>query len=441
MRRSCWSCSSPRWPRRRRCASGSCSSASGASRTSGAAAPGRRKVGWSRSMSASSSSPSRRPDWSWRSPSRPPCAARTTSPGASVMDWFAELPSGPLRWTRPARRRFFELLEQGSARSWRLLMITGVLERSLPELGAAAERRGQADLDPLASLHWSTLASVRVRKPGRPCDSWDRVLLAALILDVTGPDAATSPIVVARKTCQRLDVGAATEQAVAGLVADAGLLLGASRRLDGLGEESVLQLAAHLGTPAQADALFLLTEAYVELDAQDRARLADVARPPPGRAGPSRARRPRWRRTRSSNVGSKPSASSATTSTPASGSSTPPATTCSGSRQATSPGRSPPATRFPSRGPCESASRRRGRPVSWSIDVVSRDRRVFLPARRGCSRHTAPTSRMRWRRPGATAARWRRSRSAADRPGRRRAAGGDRGRAQPSRWHRRRCGP
>ena len=57
-------------------------------------------------------------------------------------------------------------------------------------------------------------------------------------------------------------------------MADAGLLLGAARRLDGLGEESVLQLAAHLGTPAQADALFLLTEAYVDLDTHDRTRLA-----------------------------------------------------------------------------------------------------------------------------------------------------------------------
>ena len=149
-------------------------------------------------------------------------------------------------------------------------MITGILERALPELGAAAERRGQADIDPLAALHWSTLARCATPRrsqpasrgpgaPGRP----DRATSPAV-------DPATSPIVVARKTCQRLDVGAATEQAVAGLVADAGLLLGAARRLDGLGEESVLQLAAHLGTAAQADALFLLTEAYVDLDTHDR---------------------------------------------------------------------------------------------------------------------------------------------------------------------------
>ena len=86
---------------------------------------------------------------------------RQTVPGASVMNWFSELPSGPLRWTRSDRALFFQLLEQGTARSWRLLMITGILERALPELGAAAERRGQADIDPLAALHWSTLARVR----------------------------------------------------------------------------------------------------------------------------------------------------------------------------------------------------------------------------------------------------------------------------------------
>jgi UTP:GlnB (protein PII) uridylyltransferase len=100
------------------------------------------------------------------------------------------------------------------------------------------------------------------------------VLLAALILDVTGDNDSTSPLVVARKTCQRLDVGAATEQAVAGLVADIGLMLGASRRLDGLGEESVLQLAAHLGSVPQSDGLYRLTEAYFDLDPHDRARLS-----------------------------------------------------------------------------------------------------------------------------------------------------------------------
>jgi Kef-type K+ transport system membrane component KefB len=201
------------------------------------------------------------------------CAA--ASPGDTVLEWLDELPGGPLRWTRPARLRFFELLERGSARSWRLLIVTGILERSLPELGAAVERREvRAELDPLASLHWDTLTRLRERTPAGALEHPDRVLLAALVLDATDESDGVSPVVVARKTCQRLDVGAAAEQAVAGLVVDAGLLVGASRRLDGLDEEAVLQLAAHLGTPERARALTLLTQARMEMGPDERSRLA-----------------------------------------------------------------------------------------------------------------------------------------------------------------------
>ncbi|MEP6661190.1 MAG: cation:proton antiporter [Acidimicrobiales bacterium] len=198
----------------------------------------------------------------------------TLSPGESLLAWLAELPVGPLRWTTPARVRFFELLERGSARSWRLLIVTGVLERSLPEFGAAIERRGhQAELDPLASLHWSTLARLRERAPEGVLEHRDRLLLAALVLDATGDSDGVSPVMVARKTCQRLDVGPAAEQAVATLVDDAALLAGASRRFDGLAEEAVLQVAAYLETPEQARALFLLTQARMDLEPDERARL------------------------------------------------------------------------------------------------------------------------------------------------------------------------
>jgi Kef-type K+ transport system membrane component KefB/predicted amino acid-binding ACT domain protein len=203
------------------------------------------------------------------------CAA--TPPGDTVLDWLAELPGGPLRWTRPARSGFVELLERGTARSWRLLIVTGVLERSLPELGAAVERRqGHAELDPLAALHWDTLTRLRERATARSLEHPDRVLLAALVLDATDESDAVSPVVVARKTCQRLDVGAAAEQAVAGLVSDAGLLAAASRRIDGLDEEAVLQVAAHLATPERARALFLLTLARMDLAPDDRTRLATL---------------------------------------------------------------------------------------------------------------------------------------------------------------------
>jgi UTP:GlnB (protein PII) uridylyltransferase len=153
-----------------------------------------------------------------------------------------------------------------------------VLARALPELGAAVERRQAAnELDPLSTLHWSTLTRLQGTPTARNSPHRERLLLAALVLDATDTDT-TPPVVVARKTCQRLDVGAATEQAVASLVIDAGLLGAAIRRIDGLGEEAVLQIAAHLGTVEHTRALVSLTEARTVLDPDDRGRLDTLHR-------------------------------------------------------------------------------------------------------------------------------------------------------------------
>jgi Kef-type K+ transport system membrane component KefB/glycine cleavage system regulatory protein len=195
-------------------------------------------------------------------------------PGPSLLDWLSSIPPGPLRWSRAARERFLELVESGGPRSWRLLAISGVLERALPDLGASvARRQAEGDIDPLAALRLPRLARLqtdpRVAQLAHP----ERVLMAALVLEATEGDEGPS-VVVARKLVQRLDLGAGPEQSVAGLVGDAGLLLGVSRRLDGLTEESVLQLAAHLGASEQARALYLLTTVADDLDEEDRRRLA-----------------------------------------------------------------------------------------------------------------------------------------------------------------------
>jgi Kef-type K+ transport system membrane component KefB/predicted amino acid-binding ACT domain protein len=204
------------------------------------------------------------------------CAS--AAPGESLLAWLNELPTGPLRWNQAARDRFMELLDGGSERSWRLITITGVLERALPELGAAVERRlAAAEFDPLSALHWSTLARLRATPGTRLLPDRERLLLAALVLDATEQDAGPA-VLVARKTCQRLDVGAAFEQAVVALVADADLLPAATRRLDGLDEESVLQLAAHIASADRARALVLLTEARTSLTTEDHARLDALAR-------------------------------------------------------------------------------------------------------------------------------------------------------------------
>ena len=199
-------------------------------------------------------------------------ACADAQPGASVLDWMSAIPPGPLRWTRTARQPFFDLLERGTPRSWRLLVMTGVLERALPELGAAlARRQHEFEFDPLAALQLPWLRRAQAaglyRMSGHP--EW--VLLAALVLAATTPE--DRPVIVARKVVQRLDLGAAAEQSVARLVADGDLLTGAARRLDGLTEESVLQLAAHIGSLDQARSLYALSVSGDEPDDADRSRL------------------------------------------------------------------------------------------------------------------------------------------------------------------------
>jgi Kef-type K+ transport system membrane component KefB len=196
-------------------------------------------------------------------------------PGPRILDWLGAIPAGPLRWTRPARHRFFELLEHSAPRSWRLLMISGVLERALPELGVSlAQRQDSAELDPLAALHLPRLSRLQADGRYRELAHPEWLLLAALVLEATSGDDRA--IVAARRLVQRLDLGAAAEQSVARLVADANLLVSAARRLDGLAEESVLQIASHLASREQARALYLLSVASDDFDRADLAALSTL---------------------------------------------------------------------------------------------------------------------------------------------------------------------
>jgi Kef-type K+ transport system membrane component KefB len=199
-------------------------------------------------------------------------ACADVQPGASVLDWLSAIPPGPLRWTKGARQPFFELLKRGTPRSWRLLVMSGVLERALPELGGAlARRQHEFEFDPVAALQLPWLRRAQADGHYRMSEHPEWVLLAALVLAATTAD--DRPVVVARKVVQRLDLGAAAEQSVARLVADVDLLTGAARRLDGLTEESVLQLAAHIGSLDQARSLYALSVSADEPGDADRSRL------------------------------------------------------------------------------------------------------------------------------------------------------------------------
>jgi UTP:GlnB (protein PII) uridylyltransferase len=180
-------------------------------------------------------------------------------PGSKLLDWIDNLPERGLTWSRGAADRFFDVLRHGGPRAWRFLGITGVLDRALPELGTAMTRR-QADaseLDPLDVLRWPRLHHLVERAGLERLRHPEHALLAAVVLDAA--EGERDAPAIARRMVQRMRLGPEAEHAVGALVADAGLLDAAARRVDTFDEETVLQLAIHLGSPEQARALYLLT--------------------------------------------------------------------------------------------------------------------------------------------------------------------------------------
>jgi Na+:H+ antiporter len=195
------------------------------------------------------------------------CAGHPASP--ALLEWLSAFPPGPRRWDDASRSEFFELLRGAEPRSWRMLTASGVLQRCLPELDDALvqQRPAALDLDPLAALRFERLARTHELVAQEETPPYERsVLLAALVLDACGDDSL-SAVPVARRTVQRLDLGAEIEHSVTSLVSDVELMRAASRRHDALSEESVMQIAVHLGSVDQADALYLLSQA---VDGRDR---------------------------------------------------------------------------------------------------------------------------------------------------------------------------
>jgi Kef-type K+ transport system membrane component KefB len=80
-----------------------------------------------------------------------------------VFDWFGSHRTERLEWRPSDTEQLLDLLRDGSPRSWRTLATTGVLERALPEVGRAADRR-RADaehMDGSHSLHFPLVDRLR----------------------------------------------------------------------------------------------------------------------------------------------------------------------------------------------------------------------------------------------------------------------------------------
>jgi Kef-type K+ transport system membrane component KefB/glycine cleavage system regulatory protein len=205
----------------------------------------------------------------------------THPPGPRLLDWLGSLPDQPLRWSPPARTKLFAVLEDGGPRTWRFLSLTGLLDRALPELGEALNRR-QADpfeLDPTGALRWHRLSRVLECDERHLLARPEILSLAAVVLDAGDGGGLPASIVTARRIAKRLDLGASGEETLAGLVADSALLASAAHRLSAFAEESVLTLAVHIGSPDQARALRLLTLASMDDDDRtERQRVDELHR-------------------------------------------------------------------------------------------------------------------------------------------------------------------
>ncbi len=205
-------------------------------------------------------------------------------PGTKLLDRLGRPSSSDTAWTPAAAARLFDLLAHGNERTWRFLETTGVLARSLPELANAVARR-RADpfiIEPSHVLRFELVDRVGRQIKADPfalaahehLAHPELVLLSALVLEAAGEDNSAEP--VARSLVGRLGLGHEAEDTVARLVVDAALLRAAAGRLDGLTEESVLQLAAHTKRAETVWSLYLLGLALGDLDPTQRNRLEEL---------------------------------------------------------------------------------------------------------------------------------------------------------------------
>lgn len=217
------------------------------------------------------------------------CASR--QPGPWLLQWLSSAQDHHIDWDDDLRRRFFALLRQGNARSWRFLQATGLLHVCLPLLEAATahRKRDPFNLEPGGDLHWYLLEEVRVlagqaEAPGQGqrkewAALWDRLpnqdllLLAALCADAF--EASTAPA-DGRRLAGSIGLDAESTLLVEFLVGGRVLPAAAAGRLDALGEEYVLELASHLGSRDRADAVFLLAAASGGMMAWEEERLRDL---------------------------------------------------------------------------------------------------------------------------------------------------------------------
>jgi Kef-type K+ transport system membrane component KefB/predicted amino acid-binding ACT domain protein len=198
-------------------------------------------------------------------------------PGPRLLDWLGH--GDAVDWDPASTARLVDVLVRGNERGWRFLDTSGVLVRALPEVAAFVERRHRDPglIDPNQVVRFETVEALqyelRVDRDAadvhRRLASPDRLVLAALVLDLTGERPPTNVVLA---LTERLGLDEEARGELLALVSDQGLLRGVSSLADGASETSALALASHLVDPERVRALYLLELASgpMEVVARDR---------------------------------------------------------------------------------------------------------------------------------------------------------------------------
>ena len=199
--------------------------------------------------------------------------ATLATPGESLLNWFSAHRHDPLSWNPDETAALVDLLRADEVRAWRFLDVTGVLERALPEVAHAMERRrsDMSDLDPLGALRFPTVDRLHEHADAADFASdrdqpHDVLVLAAMVHDVTrSRDEALS---LASRLCREAEA-----RLVVSLIDDANLFRAGVREPPAFDKTEILQLATHLASTDHARDAFLLAVALGDLPKHHRGAL------------------------------------------------------------------------------------------------------------------------------------------------------------------------
>ena len=198
--------------------------------------------------------------------------ATTNKPSDSLLDWVAERRSRDVAWNRGATTKLLEVLRRGTPRSWRLLEVSGLFERTIPEIARAIRERASdvSELDPTNVLRFPTVETLRDATAVASSQS-DTLLLAAFLADIDShPETITSIL-------RALDIDLLIAGEVEDLLNGARILRASVEHEPHRVDEKMLRDIAHgLRRPGIVERSRLLADAIGGLEPWQHAAMIDI---------------------------------------------------------------------------------------------------------------------------------------------------------------------